>query len=184
MSAVVGRGALPIVPARWMAIGEWRAHPARLIVGILAIAIGVALGFAVHLVNRTALASFDRAIASVNGAADLQVHSATPAGFAEGLYPRVAMVAGVASASPVVELAASTGKLAIPGTTATGSRLTLLGIDVLRAAKVTPSLIGMPVRSGSGIDSRRAAGFDSDAIFVSRAALQSMHRRSGSPSPG
>ena len=75
------------VPARWMAAGEWRAHPGRGLTGILAIAIGVALGFAVHLVNQTALASFDRAVASVGGAADVQVHSVTPAGFAEELYP-------------------------------------------------------------------------------------------------
>ena len=66
----------------------------RGLTGILAIAIGVALGFAVHLVNQTALASFDRAVASVGGAADLQVHSVTPAGFAEGLYPQLATAPG------------------------------------------------------------------------------------------
>ncbi len=167
--------ALPVTPARWMVVGEWRAHPARLVVGILAIAVGVALGFAVHLVNRTALASFDRAIRSVNGAADLQVHSATPVGFAEGLYPQLARIDGIAAASPVVELAATTGTLAMPGSTGDGSRLTLLGLDVLRAATVTPSLVGMPVSGGPGRDS----AFDPKAIFVSRAALQAMQRRIG-----
>ena len=154
-----------------MVLGEWRAHPARLVVGVLAIAVGVALGFAVHLVNRTALASFDRAISSVNGAADLQVHSATPAGFAEALYPRVAGIEGVATASPVVELTATAGPAATPGQ----GRLTLLGLDILRAATVTPSLVGMAVAGGPG------RTFDPDGVFVSRAALQAMARRIGDP---
>ena len=40
----------------WMTLGEWRAHPGRVVVAALAIAIGVALGFAVHLVNGSAQA--------------------------------------------------------------------------------------------------------------------------------
>ncbi len=162
----------PIVAARWMLVGEWRAHPGRLVIGVLAIAVGVALGFAVHLVNRTALASFDRAVRSVNGGADLQVHSATPAGFAEGLYPRIARIEGVTAASPVVELTASSGAVTIA---ASANRLTLLGLDVLRAISVTPSLIGMPVSGGPG----RAAGFEPDSIFVSRAALKAMGKGVG-----
>jgi putative ABC transport system permease protein len=116
---------LPITAARWMVLGEWRAHPARIIVGALAIAVGVALGFAVHLVNRTALASFDRAVRSVNGAADLQVHAVSPAGFAETVYPRVARLPGVAAASPVVELSARAAGAAPALRTSRGASLTL-----------------------------------------------------------
>ena len=61
--------------ARWMILGEWRAHPGRVIVAMIAIAVGVALGFAVHLINASALNEFARAVASVNGAADLQVRA-------------------------------------------------------------------------------------------------------------
>ena len=168
---------LPPLAARWMILGEWRAHPARLVIGILAIAVGVALGFAVHLVNRTALASFDAAIASVNGAADLQIHAVTPAGFAESLYPRIARAPGVATASPVVELAARSAPLRAPGTspaTANG-RLTLLGLDMLRAATVTPSLMALPPRAGPG----NADPFPSGAVFVSRAALAATNHKIG-----
>src|SRR3954467_14022115 len=97
------------VATRWMIIGEWRAHPARVIVAALAIAVGVALGFAVHLINASALNEFARAVRTVNGDADLQVHSVTPLGFDENLYPRIARLAGIADASPVIELPAIAG---------------------------------------------------------------------------
>ena len=43
---------------RWMIFGEWRAHPLRILTAIVAIVVGVALGFAVHLVNASALDRF------------------------------------------------------------------------------------------------------------------------------
>lgn len=154
--------------SRWLIAGEWRAHPVRALVGVLAIAVGVALGFAVHLVNSAALDSFARAISTVAGAADLQVHGVTPAGFDERLYPRVARLAGVAAVSPVVELPA------LGGAMKPGGRVTLLGIDMLRAVTVTPALVGVPM-TGTGA----AAGFRSDALFASRAALARLGRRPG-----
>ena len=144
---------------RWLIGGEWRWHPARLALTAVAIAVGVALGFAVHLVNGSALASFDQAVRGVNGAADLQVTASTPLGFDEGLYPRVATVAGVADASPVVVLPARIGR----------AKLTLLGLDVIRAANVTPSLIGA---RPAGPDAATDAVFDEAALFLSRDALR------------
>jgi putative ABC transport system permease protein len=35
----------------WLIAGDWRQHPARIVTAVIAIATGVALGFAVHLVN-------------------------------------------------------------------------------------------------------------------------------------
>jgi len=138
-------GIMP-APTRWLLIGEWRAQPLRIAVAVLAIAVGVALGFAVHLVNSAALASFGRAVASVQGRADLAVRARSPAGFDEALYPRIARLPAVAAVSPVVELQASWGELARPGERGAGApkvdggRFTLLGIDMLRAARVTPGL--------------------------------------------
>ena len=43
------------VATRWLLAGEWRTQPLRLAMSVLAIAVGVALGFAVHLVNGAAL---------------------------------------------------------------------------------------------------------------------------------
>jgi len=162
----------------WLIGGEWRAHPARLVAAVLAIAVGVALGFAVHLVNRAALDSFARAVNAVSGAADVQVHSVTPAGVNEGLYPKLARVHGVVAASPVVEL---TGwmRRADAGAGGRGDdvRVTLLGLDMMRAMQVTPSLIGrVGAQDGAGAE----AWLDEDVVFLSRAALAATGTRIGS----
>lgn len=127
-------------PGLWLVLGEWRAAPGRVLVAILAIAVGVALGFAVQLVNDAALASFAGAVRGASGAVDLRVVARTPAGFAEALYPRVARLPGVAAVSPVVELSGTIGRVRRPGE----GRLTLIGIDPFRAAAVTPGLAGAP----------------------------------------
>ena len=143
----------------WLIGGEWRFHPARFAVTAVAIAVGVALGFAVHLVNGSALASFDSAVRGVNGSADLTVKATSRLGFDERLYPRVALSSGVTEASPVVQLQARIG----------AARMTLLGLDILRAVGVTPTLIGVRARS-SGADG--TAVFDEGSVFLSRAALE------------
>ncbi|USI74813.1 FtsX-like permease family protein [Sphingomonas morindae] len=151
---------------RWLILGAWRAHPARLALTALAIAVGVALGFAVHLVNGSALASFEGAVTGVNGAAALQIRAATPLGFDETLYPRIATAPGVADASPVVRLDAQIG----------AARLTLLGLDVMRAGPITPSLIGA---HPTGPDARGDGLFAPDALFLSRGVLRAAGVRLG-----
>lgn len=154
----------------WLIGGEWRFHPARFLLTAVAIAVGVALGFAVHLVNGSALASFDGAMRGISGAAELSVRATSPLGFDELLYPKVIQAQGVADASPVVNLTARIGKTSI----------TLLGVDVLRAAAVTPSLIGIrPGRFGDGTGS----AFDETALFLSRRALTEAHTHVGAQVP-
>lgn len=152
---------------RWMAVAELRAHPARWLTAALAIAIGVALGYAVHLVNRSALDAFARAVQTVNGSADLQVQATQSRGFDEGLYPLLARTPGVAHASPVVERT-----LLLPER----RRLTVLGLDALRAARTTPALLGRPfaddgLAAGAGL----ASGlFAEDAVYLSSAAAAAL----------
>jgi putative ABC transport system permease protein len=150
----------------WLVLGEWRSHPGRFAATALAIAVGVALGFAVHLVNGSALASFEAAVTGVNGAADLQVSARTPLGFDERLYPRVATAPGVADASPVISLPARAGN----------GRFTLLGVDVIRAGAVTPSLVGA---RPAGPDARSDDIFAEDGLYLSRAALTAVGARVG-----
>ncbi|MCS6855953.1 MAG: hypothetical protein NZ523_14555, partial [Elioraea sp.] len=50
--------------------GHLRLHPLRAVVSIIAIAAGVALGFAVHLINASALAEFSTAVRHATGGAD------------------------------------------------------------------------------------------------------------------
>lgn len=148
-----------IVP-RWMILGEWRAHPVRILTAIVAIAIGVALGFAVHLVNASALDRFARGLATVNGGADLRIEAAGPRGFDEGLYPRIAHLPGIVAASPVIKMHARIDR----------DTINLLGLDVLRAAVPTPTLLPRPGRDGAAL-----ALFDPHSLFLSSAALAGHH---------
>ena len=59
--------------SRWLLFGEWRAHPMRAVLAVVAIAVGVAMGFAIHLINAAAFNEFSAAIQSLAGQADLQV---------------------------------------------------------------------------------------------------------------
>ena len=161
---------------RWLIAGEWRAHPMRFLLAGLAIAVGVALGFAVHVINRSAADAFGAAVRSVSGDADLQVRGTTPLGFDEAHYPRIFRLAPVADVSPVVYLSARIGRAESP--------VTLLGLDVLRALTVTPNLLGRRLdRRDEGLPSTRAGGADAaldpDAIYLSQAALDATGLKPG-----
>ena len=75
-----------------------RAHAAR----CRCIAFGIALGYAVELINRAAVNELSAGLATLSGDADLEVRGPR-AGFDEALYPVLARLDGVAVASPVVE---------------------------------------------------------------------------------
>src|SRR4030095_16558400 len=104
----------------------------RMALSIAGIALGVALGYGVHLVNLAAVNDVAAAVRSLAGEADLEVRGAR-SGFPEAVYPRVAQLPGVAWASPALELQAG-----IAG----GERTILLtGIDILRAGLLQPQLV-------------------------------------------
>src|SRR6478736_1967782 len=78
---------------------------ARVALSVAGIALGVALGYAVHLVNRAAIEDVAAAVRAVAGEADIEVRGART-GFDESLYPAVAKLPGVSVVSPVLELSA------------------------------------------------------------------------------
>ena len=99
---------------------------------VLAIALGVALGLAVQLINDAALAEFGRGMRTLAGDADLRL--AGPAsGFDDALFEAVALHPLVADASPVVDIEARV----VGGDTT----LRVLGVDVLRLPAVQPGLV-------------------------------------------
>ena len=173
------RRAISRTALAWMMLGEWRAHPGRVVTAALAIAVGVALGFAVHLVNGSAQTELTQAVRTISADADLQVRSTTPLGFDERLYPWLARTPGIAAASPVVERQARFGHR--QDLSLQGGGLTLLGIDPLRAAAVTPSLLGAGLgaspQGGAGFGAARA--FEMDAVALSPAALRASGHRVG-----
>ncbi|MFL6715545.1 MAG: ABC transporter permease, partial [Burkholderiaceae bacterium] len=150
--------------AQWLLAGEWRMHPVRALVAMGAIALGVALGFAIHLINAAAFNEFTAAVKSVSGVSDLQVRGAR-ASFDEALFPRLAQRQDVALASPALEVDAT-----VPGRQGT---LKILGVDVFRAAAIAPDLVGVP-RQGHAFDTLM-----DDTIFLSPAAMAWLDVKAG-----
>src|SRR5213592_2503799 len=102
-------------------------HKARFALSVLAIALGVALGYAVQLINHAAISEFAAAVQTLSGEADLAVRGPR-AGFDESLFPRLARLPEVAVASPVLEVEAR-----LPGRR---EALRILGLDLFRAARI------------------------------------------------
>lgn len=150
--------------SRWLLFGEWRAHPVRAVVAVAAIAVGVSLGFAIHLINAAAFNEFSSAVKSLSGQADVQV-GGSEALFDETIYPWLAQHDGVAVASPVLELDA-----ALPGQR---GALKIIGLDAFRAGFIAPDLLGVPA------DGNPADTLADDALFLSPAAQAWLRVRAG-----
>lgn len=149
--------------AVWLALGELRAQPGRLIVALAAIAIGVALGLAVSMINASAVAEFSQALRATTGQADFEIRGSRD-GFDERILERVAADPAVAIASPMVEVDALVVG-GTPGQTNAPRILKLIGIDPFRAAQVSPALLGVPAAEEDAL-----ALLDDDALFLSPAA--------------
>ena len=156
--------------------GPMRRSPGRTSLAVIAIALGVALGLAIYLINRSAADEISLAARSLYGLADLAVEGGA-AGFDENLYPRIARVPGVAVASPVVEVAA---KLV-------GRRgaLTLLGLDGFRSRLLQPAIATALVpasRDTADQDSDTEAEqgtFDDRAVMLSASAARELGLEAG-----
>jgi putative ABC transport system permease protein len=141
-------------------LGPLRHTPGRALVSVLAIALGVALGFAVHLVNRVAADEVQHAARSLFGVADLSVQG-SGLGLDEGLYPQLARLAGIATASPVVEIRAR-----LP---AHARSLQLLGVDPFRLTQLQAPVAGL------GVTAVRATGLLAEnSVWLSPAAANAL----------
>ncbi|TMH14986.1 MAG: ABC transporter permease, partial [Betaproteobacteria bacterium] len=137
--------------------GSLAQNKARSMLSVLAIALGVALGYAVQLITGAAVNELALGVQFLSGDADLQVRGPR-SGFDEAVYPVVARLREVAAASPVIELDA---KLADRSDV-----LKIIGIDVFRAGDVEPGLVA---DSADRLDHLR-----SDTLFLSPAAARSL----------
>jgi putative ABC transport system permease protein len=165
--------------SRWQrATGSWvawrtltrsqlREHPLQLLATITAIAMGVALGSAVYLVNGAALDEFDQATRRLVGAADIIIRG-PPEGFDESLFVSLARQPGISAASPVLEL-----ELTLPGA---HPPLKLLALDPFRAAALQPLLM-------VGLGGNITRLFARDSIVLTRAAAQALGLQRGDALP-
>jgi putative ABC transport system permease protein len=137
---------------------QLREQPLRVLATIVAIALGVALGSAVYLINTAALGEFDLATRRLIGSADLVVRG-SPQGFDESLFVQLVRDPQVALASPVLEL-----ELTLPGDNAP---LKVLGVDSFRASALQPQLMGELGGNATQL-------FAPDSIVLTRAAAQQL----------
>jgi putative ABC transport system permease protein len=137
---------------------DWRAHPWRHGVALLAVALGVALAFSVHLVNRSALAEFASAVRVAQGRPDASLRCIDRAGCRDAAHDDIAAARGVQLALPVLEIDA----VALPRRVT----LRLLGLDALAVAPIAPELLPQPAASES-----RTSLLDPDRVFLNAAAL-------------
>jgi putative ABC transport system permease protein len=138
---------------------ELRHHPWRNAAAVVAVMLGVALAFSVHLINASALDEFSQAVRSVNGQPDLELR-AMQGVLPEAMLARLSRHPQVALASPVLELATQ-------AVTRKGQRVPLrvVGIDALLVARLAPGLMPQP---GAGAD--RLAIFSPATLFLNPAA--------------
>ena len=136
---------------------ELRHHPWRNAAAVLAVTLGVALAFAVHLINASALDEFSQAVRAVNGAPDLELRAAQGS-FDEAVYAQVNRMDQVLHASPVLEI--NTYAIAPGGKRAA---VRVVGVDALLVAFVAPALMPQPTRTPGAVD---GSGADRFALFA------------------
>lgn len=146
--------------------GPARRAPGRTTLSILAIALGVALGLAIYLINRTAADEVSLAARSLFGLADLAIEG-TGEGFDEAVYPRIASVPGVAAASPTLEVRARLADRR--------GALSFTGVDLFRARALQPALANV-MQSGAG---NMLGLLDPQAIYLSAHAARELNLRAG-----
>lgn len=148
---------------RMLLLAQWREQPGRLLVTIVAIALGVSLSAAVYWVNIAALDEFGAATRRLFGAADVVVRGPRE-GFSESVFVDLAHNPAVNLASPILEVDA-----ALPGKRDT---LKILGLDPFRAAALQPTLIG-------AIGGIIPALFERDGLLLSSSAARQLHLKRG-----
>jgi putative ABC transport system permease protein len=142
---------------------ELKHHPWRNAAAVVAVMLGVALAFSVHLINASALDEFSQAARSVGGQPDLEVRGVRGE-FDEALFARMARLPQVALASPVLEV----GTYAV---TPEGKRsLQVVGVDALVVAFVAPDLMPQPTPLKNGAQPDRYALFAPSQVFLNPAA--------------
>jgi len=148
---------------------EIRRNPGRQLVAVIAVMLGVALAFAVHLVNASALDEFAQAARTVDGRPDLELRAIRQT-FPDAGFARIAALPGISVAVPVLEAGVSMRNAS--ATDADAARrvpLRLVGTDALGIARTAPQLLPRNLPGADRLDL-----FAPDAVFLNTAALQAL----------
>jgi putative ABC transport system permease protein len=151
----------------WLIRAQFMTRRTATALSMLAIALGVSLGYAIHLINDAALADFSQAMKSVQGEPDAVLAPKDSSGHVPlALVDALAKDEAVALAVPVIET-----RVRLDDTATT---VRLIGLDVFSAALLMPNL--MP-RLG-GPDGGTTNIFE-DGVYASPALLARLNTKVG-----
>jgi putative ABC transport system permease protein len=144
----------------WLIRAQFQTRRTATALSMLAIALGVALGYAIHLINDAALADFSQAMKSVQGEPDAVIAPKDSAGRVPlALINELARDEAVALVVPVIEtrvrIEHTSGELTVR----------LIGLDVFSAGLLMPDLLP---RQGTSIT---GGGIFEDGVYASPALL-------------
>ena len=147
-------------------IASIRANLGRTTMSVAGIALGVALGSAVHVINQSAISEMQQATRTLSGDADLALRGgrASISGFDEGVLETLRGDERIAVASPVVEMNL------VPEDQAGNNKQSIkfIGIDIFQAARLQPGFVGEVSDTNSRAD--RFATLQPSQVFLNRAA--------------
>jgi putative ABC transport system permease protein len=152
--------------AWWLIRAQFLARRTATALSLLAIALGVSLGYAIHLINEAALADFSQAMKSVQGEPDAVLAPRDSAGGVPlVLINEIARDEAVAIVAPVIEtrVRLDRGQAAVK----------LIGLDVFSAAALMPDLL--PRREGE----IAGGGIFDDGVYASPALLSRLNLKVG-----
>ncbi len=150
-------------------LGPLRHNLGRSVLSVLAIALGIALGLSIYLINRSAADEISLAARSLYGLADLAVEPVANT-FDETLYPRIARLPGVQVASPEIEVE---GRLADRRAT-----IKILGVDPFRYSQLQPAF----ARQGTGEEPALDL-LNPNTVFLSASAARQFDLTAGDELP-
>ena len=123
--------------AWWLIKAQFKTRRTATLLSMLAIALGVTLGYAIHLINDAALSDFSRAMKSVQGEPDAVIAPRDSAGNVSlALLNQLATDPNIAVMAPVIEtrVRIAAGARQLAGT------IRFLGLDVFTAPALMPDM--------------------------------------------
>ena len=152
--------------AWWLIRAQFLTRRTATALSMLAIALGVALGYAIHLINDAALADFSQAMKSVQGEPDAVIAPQDSAGQVPlALINELARDDAVALIAPVIETRVRIDEAPLTAR--------LIGLDVFSAGLLMPDLLP---RQGASIS---GGGIFEDGVYASPALLEKLKLKLG-----
>jgi putative ABC transport system permease protein len=151
-----------------LGLREWQHHRWRHGMALVAVALGVALAWSVHLINASALAEFASAVRAANGEPDASLRTGRE-GVDDAVFEELAVAEGIALATPMVE-----ADTQARGPKGARIALQVIGVDALTVAAVAPALQPQPA-PGEG----RFATLDPQAAYPNARARELLGLRDG-----